>query len=95
MNVKRLPHLSLLAATALALGVIAAHPAGAAETGQPMPMDSQSSLSTFNKLDTNHDGYVDRNEAKRLNGLSEIFDQADTNHDGKLSKEEFARIQSN
>lgn len=45
----------------------------------------------FIKLDTNKDNFISREEASRMQGLSEIFDQADTNRDDKLDAAEFNR----
>jgi hyperosmotically inducible protein len=48
----------------------------------------------FQKLDTDHDGYVSRAEAKKLKDFSGAFDDADENHDGKLSPAEFVKAES-
>ena len=45
----------------------------------------------FKKLDTDKDNFISREEASKMQGLSEIFDQADTNGDGKLDPAEFNR----
>lgn len=44
----------------------------------------------FDRLDTNHDGSIDKTEAAARPWLQQKFDQSDTNHDGKLGKDEFA-----
>jgi hypothetical protein len=54
---------------------------GARATDQP----------TFEALDRNGDGYVDRHEAERLSGLKAIFDAADRTNDGRLDKVEYAK----
>ncbi|MFN2644909.1 MAG: hypothetical protein ABR570_07960 [Burkholderiales bacterium] len=46
---------------------------------------------TFEALDRNGDGYVDRHEAERLPGLEAIFDAADHRADGRLDKVEYAK----
>jgi hypothetical protein len=46
---------------------------------------------TFEQLDFNHDGYVDRDEAARLPGLDAVFDKADRRADGRLDKVEYAK----
>jgi len=46
---------------------------------------------TFEQLDRNHDGYVDRREADWLPGLASIFDAADRRADGRLDKVEYAK----
>lgn len=47
----------------------------------------------FHRKDSNHDGYVSRDEflanAKDRNKASRIFDKRDRNWDGKLSEQEF------
>ena len=46
----------------------------------------------FLRLDTNHDGVIDRREANRLPGLSVLFDEADLDRDGTLDAAEFNRV---
>ena len=43
----------------------------------------------FDKLDTNHDGKLTREEAQAHPTVAAHFDDADTNHDGVVTKEEF------
>ena len=43
----------------------------------------------FNRLDTNHDGKLSREEARAEPELSMEFDTLDANHDGFLSLQEF------
>lgn len=47
----------------------------------------------FNKLDTNHDGYISREEARSDRQLSLDWDSADTNQDGKLEESEFSAFE--
>lgn len=46
---------------------------------------------TFEQLDRNRDGYVDRKEAVALPGLDAVFDAAARRADGKLDKVEYAK----
>jgi hyperosmotically inducible protein len=48
----------------------------------------------FRKLDTDHDGYVSRAEARKLRDFSGAFDDADENHDGMLRHGEFVKAGS-
>lgn len=48
----------------------------------------------FQRLDTNHDGYVSREEAASVRGLEQTFAPSDTNRDGKLSPGEFIKAES-
>ena len=45
---------------------------------------------TLAKLDTNGDGFVDKQEARASSTLAPIFDKADTNKDGKLDAAELS-----
>jgi hypothetical protein len=46
---------------------------------------------TFERLDRNHDGYVDRREAAVLPRLDVVFDAADRHGRGRLDKVDFAK----
>lgn len=56
---------------------------------QPAPREM-----TFEQLDRNRDGYVDRNEADAQPGLNAVFDRADRHPDGRLDKVEYAKALS-
>jgi len=43
----------------------------------------------FNAADTNHDGGLDREEAKDMPMLSQYFDEVDANKDGKVTRQEY------
>ncbi|HXZ93926.1 MAG TPA: BON domain-containing protein [Burkholderiales bacterium] len=48
----------------------------------------------FQKLDTNHDGYLSTAETSVLPGFSKAFEEADANHDGRLSYDEYIKAAS-
>jgi Ca2+-binding EF-hand superfamily protein len=39
----------------------------------------------FQRLDTNADGYITREEARKSDSLSNHFDEVDIDHDGRIS----------
>ncbi|MBI3480044.1 MAG: EF-hand domain-containing protein [Nitrosomonadales bacterium] len=43
----------------------------------------------FNAADTNHDGGLDRDEAKNMPMLAMYFDEVDANKDGKVTRQEY------
>src|SRR5205085_9990409 len=49
---------------------------------------------TFEELDRNRDGYVDRSEAAAQPGLEGVFDRADRHPDGRLDKVEYGKALS-
>jgi Ca2+-binding EF-hand superfamily protein len=48
-------------------------------------------LPSFEQVDRNKDGFIDKSESGVVPGLSANFEKADTNKDGKLDKVEFAK----
>jgi len=48
----------------------------------------------FQKLDTDRDGFISRDEAAKLRNFGRAFGEADDNRDGKLDGDEFVKAQS-
>jgi hypothetical protein len=48
----------------------------------------------FGGLDSDHNGYVSRVEARIATGLHDVFDSADTNDDGLLDRNEYSSARS-
>jgi hypothetical protein len=46
---------------------------------------------SFEQLDRNKDGVIDKSEAGGMPGLSALFERADRSKDGKLDPEEYAK----
>jgi Ca2+-binding EF-hand superfamily protein len=65
----------------------------AADTSNPMGENVNSGLThmnkRFNAADANHDGALDREEAKNMPLLTLYFDEVDFNHDGKVTLKEY------
>lgn len=83
MNRKQLKQRTATAALAVAL--IAA--AGAAQSAQLAGPE-------FRRLDADRDGYLGREEARKVRGFEKAFSEADDNRDGKLDAAEFIKAQS-
>ncbi|MBI2320310.1 MAG: BON domain-containing protein [Betaproteobacteria bacterium] len=79
-----LVYVGLVAAAALATSA-----AWAAEVSPTMSVEAK-----FQVLDTNHDGFVSKDEVKRYRGYGKAFDEADQNRDGKLNAEEFVKSEA-
>jgi hypothetical protein len=56
-----------------------------------IPSRTDSSLSAFDKLDSQHRGFVTRDDVSGLPGTLN-FDTADRDHDGRLTPDEFQRF---
>jgi hypothetical protein len=75
-------YVSLMCALPIVTGTLrAAHYPMAASAGEP----------TFEQLDRNRDGYVDRAEAAALPGLLAVFDAADRRAQGRLDKVDYGK----
>lgn len=60
-----------------------------AEANSPATRDQPAPI--FDALDTNHDGYVTKEEARRSADVTARFKGLDTDHDGRISASEFTR----
>jgi hypothetical protein len=69
-----------------AVGATAPAPASAGAAAS-VPSDNP----TFEQVDRNSDGFVDKSEAGVVPGLSANFERADRSRDGRLDPEEFAK----
>ena len=49
----------------------------------------------FNHIDSDHNGYVSRVEARFVGAVEAVFDSADTNRDGLLNRNEYTLVRSN
>ena len=85
MNRKAITHRTAAALAAALIGTAGA--AQAADTKQPVSPE-------FKKLDVNRDGYLSRDEARKIRDFDQAFTEADDNRDGKLDAAEFTKAQS-
>lgn len=76
-------YVSLMAALPVVMAQfsVARHAMSAAIGAQP----------TFEQLDRNRDGYIDRREAAAVPGLKAVFDAADRHLRGRLDKVDYAK----
>ena len=51
--------------------------------------DEEEIAEDFQSLDTDHDGFIGREDAKKMPDLIRVFDRFDTDHDGRLSHADF------
>jgi Ca2+-binding EF-hand superfamily protein len=80
------------------MSALAADPQPPAANQPPIDMPATSAGvkvdPLFNQLDSNHDGFVSKEEAKRSADITARFDSMDSNHDGGISAAEFSKPQS-
>ena len=51
-------------------------------------------LVSFQAIDSDHNGYVSRVEARSVAGVEKAFDAADANRDGLLDRVEYTSVRS-
>jgi hypothetical protein len=76
-------YVSLVCALPIVMGNLA--------LAQRVRADASLEALSFEQLDRNGDGFVDRREAAGFDGLDTVFSDADRRSDGRLDKVEFAR----
>jgi hypothetical protein len=102
----RTPSLRATAVVALATAILSAcgapQAAPAATPGLSWDTDKNSVVdwaethaaasAKFDKLDANHDGYVEARELAAANVDKSVLDKGDKDHDGKLTKDEYLAL---
>ena len=84
---------SALIATVLATFCVAGIHAQDMATSAENPKRIEKFTEKFDAADSNHDGFLTRDEAaKGLPRIAKHFDAIDTDHDGKLSLQEVAQF---
>ena len=48
----------------------------------------------FNRIDSDHNGYVSRVEARSVRVVEAVFDSADIDRDGLLNRDEYTSVRS-
>jgi hyperosmotically inducible periplasmic protein len=79
----------MIAAAVVSASIGMAAAAGAAGTEKAMPAYPE-----FGTLDTNRDGFLSRDETRKITGFDKAFKEADDNRDGKLDAAEFTKAQA-
>ncbi len=79
----------MIAAAVAAALIGTAAAASAAGTEKAMPAYPE-----FSTLDTNRDGFLSRDETRKITGFDKAFKEADDNRDGKLDAAEFTKAQA-
>ena len=63
-----------------------------AQANEPVSVDSRGYVE-FYYIDSDHNGYVSRVEARSIQGVERSFDAADLDRDGLLNAREYKRAQ--
>lgn len=80
------------AATSEMESAVGQAPAANAGAAMEHPAESNKTMDVFSKLDANHDGMIDKNEAKKDKALSKSFKKIAKN--GKLDQQGFTNWES-
>ena len=62
-----------------------------AQTSDRAEKTMEKAREKFNGADTDHDGFLTRDEAKKMPRVSAHFDDIDADHNGKVSMQEIAQ----
>ncbi len=82
-------HRVIAAAAAALIGAAGTAAAASAAPEKGIPMYPE-----FGKLDTNRDGFLSRDETRKIGGFDKAFKEADDNRDGRLDAAEFTKAQA-
>jgi len=56
--------------------------------------DEEEVAEDFQKLDSDHDGFISREDARKMPDLIRVFERFDADHDGRLSHVEFEAFEN-